>query len=193
MIAEKDYKLVFIIAAVVAVCLIVASKLLKPTGSSMKGNFVYRGGSTLKSDYYSWITPIVKAVGAEYGLPWQAMAAQTALETGYGRSSLVQKYNNFGGIKDTDGKNSTAPMATKEFLNGKWVTIQDGFEIYPTPYEGLIAYAQFFHKNKRYAKALNYPNDPVNFIKEVRKAGYATDPNYVAKLVPMINEANKYA
>lgn len=147
--------------------------------------FKYKG-KTPKSDWYNWLEPMAKALGREYGIPWQAILVQTALETAWGQSSLLSKYNNFGGIKDTDGINSTAPMTTTEYIGGKKITIKDGFEIYSSPYEGLKGYVQFFHKNKRYKNALKYPNDPYKFIEEIKKAGYATDPGYVAKLHSML-------
>jgi flagellum-specific peptidoglycan hydrolase FlgJ len=192
---KKSIKYLLIIIIVAGLAWVFASVVLKKLGLTMDSlkNFNFRGGSTTKSDFYNWIIPIAKQVGADYNLPWQAIAVQTALETGWGKSSLLQTYNNFGGIKDNDGINTTKPMGTKEFINGKWITIRDGFETYSTPYSGLIGYAQFFHQNPRYSKALNHPNSPLEFIKEIKKAGYATDPNYISKLASMLPDAQKYA
>ncbi|MBI2258172.1 MAG: glucosaminidase domain-containing protein [Flavobacteriia bacterium] len=142
-------------------------------------------GKTPKSDWYNWLSPMAKKVGDEYGIPWQAIMVQTALETGWGKSSLLRKYNNFGGIKSTKGQNSIE-LKTKEFVNGQWIEIKDGFATWETPYKGLVGYAQFFHKNKRYKNALKYPNDPYQFIVEIKKVGYATDPDYVSKLHRML-------
>ena len=164
------------------------NKLFKVMGVDVTGlsSFKYKGGSTTKQDWYNWITPLAKVVGAKYGIPYQAIIVQTALETGWGKSSLLQKYNNFGGIKASKGDNSV-PLATKEFINGQMVTITDKFAVWKTPYEGLIGYANFFHRYSRYAPALKYPNDPYKFIEEIKKAGYATDPNYIAKLHGMLD------
>ncbi len=148
--------------------------------------FKYRG-KTPKSDWYNWIEPMARKVGAEYGIPWRAILVQTALETGWGKSSLLTKYNNFGGIKSTKGQSSVA-MPTKEFVNGQYITITDGFATWATPYEGLVGYAKFFHKNKRYKQALKFPNDPFRFIEEIKKAGYATDPLYTSKLHTMLEK-----
>jgi flagellum-specific peptidoglycan hydrolase FlgJ len=144
-------------------------------------------GKNPKADWYKWIIPLAKTIGAEYGIPWQAIAVQTALETGWGKSSLLSKYNNFGGIKAVKG-DSSVNMATKEFVNGKYITITDGFATWPTPYDGLVGYAKFFHRNKRYKTALLYPNDPIKFIAEIKKAGYATDPLYVSKLSNLLKD-----
>jgi hypothetical protein len=139
-----------------------------------------------KSDYINWITPLAKEVGKKYGIPWQAIIAQTGLETGWGKSQLLQKYNNFGGIKAV-GSEESVTFNTREFINGKYKTISSKFAKWPTPLEGLEGYAKFFHKNKRYSNALQYKDNPYKFIEEIKKAGYATDPNYVDKLHKIIN------
>lgn len=143
--------------------------------------------TTPKSDWYNWVEPLAKAVGKEYGIPWQAILVQTALETGWGKSSLLWKYNNFGGVKYAgSGAPSKVNMKTGEVFDGKAVTINADFAAWPTPYEGIKGYANFFHRNKRYKEALKYPNDPYKFIEEIKKAGYATAPNYISILHGML-------
>lgn len=148
--------------------------------------FVYEP-TNVKQRWYDYTTPLAKVVGKQHGIPWQAMVVQTAVETGWGKSRLFQDYNNWGGIKARPGQ-SSVKLPTLEFLNGKYVQIVDGFRTWPTPYAGLIGYARFFHENPRYSTALQFPNDPYKFIEEIKKAGYATDPNYVAKLHAMLNK-----
>lgn len=148
--------------------------------------FVYQD-TNVKQRWYDYTTPLAKVVGKHYGIPWQAIVVQTAVETGWGRSSLFQAHNNWGGIKAKPGE-SSVNLSTFEFLNGQMVQIVDGFKTWPTPYAGLIGYARFFHENPRYSTALQYPNDPYQFVVEIKKAGYATDPNYVQKLHSLLNE-----
>lgn len=174
------------------IAFVVVSFSFRAIGMEIKSMkpFVYRGGSNSKNDWYNYMTPLAKVVGRKYGIPWEAMVVQTALETGWGKSSLLRDYNNFGGIKAVAGDNSVN-MATTEYINGKYVKINDDFAVFKTPYEGLIGYASFFHRYPRYSAALNYPKDPYQFIIEVKKAGYATDPNYVSKLHNLLNELKK--
>lgn len=40
----------------------------------------------------------------------------------------------------------------------------------------------FALENKRYAEAFNYVDDPKEFARQIYKAGYATGPNYAAKI-----------
>lgn len=144
---------------------------------------------TPKSDWYNWVEPLAKAVGAEYGIPWQAILVQTALETGWGKSSLLWKHNNFGGVKYAgSGAPSKVNMKTGEVFDGNAVVINSDFAVWPTPYEGMVGYAKFFHRNKRYKTALQYPNDPYKFIEEIKKAGYATAPNYISILHGMLEK-----
>lgn len=145
----------------------------------------YKGKTT--KDYLDWITPKAKIVGLAKGIPYQAIVVQTALETGWGKSSLLKKYNNFGGIKAKKGE-ASVNMGTKEFIGGQMISIIDGFKVWNSPTSGLFGYADFFHENKRYKNALNYPNDPYKFISEIKKAGYATDPNYILKLHGMLKK-----
>lgn len=148
--------------------------------------FNYISDSQKTKRYIDWITPKAKIVGLSKGIPWQAIVVQTALETNWGKSSLLTKYNNFGGIKSVKGEPSVL-MDTLEFKNG-YYSVKDGFRVWSSPLAGLMGYAEFIHKNKRYRNALKYPNDPYQYIIEIKKAGYATDPNYVAKLHSMLKK-----
>ncbi len=182
-------KNVAILAVAVVLFVLIVQEIFKAVDLSIKDypKFKYTGKDK-KKRWIKYCTPLAKAVGKQYGIPWEAIVVHTGLETGWGESSLLQKYNNWGGIKDTDGINSTVPLSTVEYYNGNRTEIKDGFEISKTPYDGLVYYAQFFHRVKRYATALKYPNDPYRFISEIRKAGYATDPDYVAKLHKLLND-----
>lgn len=185
--AKAKSQLIILVVAVV-ICFVLIREAFKMLDLSIKDYPKFKPGTKTKADWFAYVTPLAKAIGKEFGLPWKAIAVQSALETAWGKSSLFEKYNNWGGIKDTDGINSTAPMSTIEYTNGVKETIKDGFEIYPSPYEGLRGYAKLITGKKRYAAALKYPNDPYKYIEELKKAGYATDPNYVAKLHKLLNE-----
>jgi flagellar protein FlgJ len=66
--------------------------------------------------------------------------------------------------------------------------VRDWFRKYNTPEESFTDHAQFFFRNKRYAKALLVKEDPREFARRVAAAGYATDPNYATLLVVMIDK-----
>ena len=78
---------------------------------------------------------------------------------------------------------SVAETSTKEFINGKWVTIDADFAKYDSFEQSITAHAGFFIRNKRYSKALQSTGKPDEFCREIRKAGYATDPDYADTLI----------
>lgn len=128
------------------------------------------------------------SAGKKEGVPYDAMLAQIALESGIPLSELAAKYNNFGGIKFTGTGKSTPPMATQEAGQG---TIMARFRAFDTAEEGIQQQAKFFTENSRYAKALQYPRNPERFIQEVAKAGYATDPVYAQKVIAKLKEVQQ--
>jgi hypothetical protein len=65
--------------------------------------------------------------------------------------------------------------------------VKDWFRAYPSPEACFADHAQFFFKNKRYAKALAVRADPYKFAVAVAQAGYATDPAYAQKLCRLIS------
>lgn len=133
-------------------------------------------------------------VGKQYGIPYEAILAQAALESGYGASKLTQQGYNFFGMKAGDSWNGpTIELPTKEQdENGKEHTEMASFRSYATPEEGFRGYGEFITKNSRYSNALNYPGNPVQYITEIKNAGYATDVNYVSKLSTLIGSVEAY-
>lgn len=135
-----------------------------------KGHKVFSG----KTDFIETMKPIYKSVLKSKGLNENYadyLVAQSALESGWGKHQSGK--NNFGGIK---GKGTV--KTTKEFINGKYVTIKDNFR----DFDSLRDYAEYhvnLLNNSRY-KAFNG-----NFISNVVKGGYATDPSYASKLLKM--------
>mgnify|MGYP002739584720 FL=1 len=141
--------------------------------------------------------------------------AQAALESGWGERGVG---NNFFGIKVPKNLISNTPankkqlFKTTEVLNapnlgykfpqvmsiyqlpsGKYkYEVKDWFRKYDSPEECFTDHAQFFFKNKRYAKALEVKADPYKFAEEVAKAGYATAPDYANSLKKIIKMLESY-
>lgn len=145
--------------------------------------------------------PHAKRVEEKTGLSAIATLTQAALESAWGG---VAPGNMFFGVKDTDGINGNEQLLTTTeyssrvdlkfpvilsvtpvMKNGRKMfkyRIKDYFRKYNSPEECFNDHAQFFFKNKRYAKALEVKHDYNRFFEEIAKAGYATDPNYAATL-----------
>ena len=131
--------------------------------------------------------------------------AQAALESSWGKSVPGNMFFGVKAGKDTPA-NKKQLLTTTEILSspnlkhlfplvisvkmlpsGKYkYTVKDWFRKYDTPEECFTAHAEFFFRNKRYAKALLVKADPYKFAEEVAKAGYATAPNYAKILKDVI-------
>nr|DAJ86695.1 MAG TPA: Muramidase (flagellum-specific) [Caudoviricetes sp.] len=145
------------------------------------------------------------------GISYLFTLTQAALESGWGERGVG---NNFFGIKagkDTPPEKKQL-LTTTEILSGPNLkhlfplvisvkmlpsgkykyTVKDWFRKYDTPEECFTDHAQFFFKNKRYAKALLVKTDPYKFAEEVAKAGYATGLNYASSLKKLIKMIESY-
>ncbi|WP_454986285.1 glycoside hydrolase family 73 protein [Capnocytophaga bilenii] len=161
-------------------------------------------------DFIKQYKPFALETERKTGISHLFILAQAALETGWAKSVPG---NMFFGVKagnetpaeekqlltTTEVLNSPnmkhlfpQVMSVKMLTNGKWLyRVKDWFRKYDTPEECFTDHAQFFFKNKRYAKALLVRSDPYKFAEEVAKAGYATAPNYAESLKALIKEIEK--
>ena len=72
-------------------------------------------------------------------------------------------------------------LATKEAGPGGMVQTQDSFRTYADPGASAQDYAQFLKTNSRYQPVLQAQGLDAQ-IEAMGRSGYATDPNYAAKL-----------
>ena len=104
-------------------------------------------------------------------------AAQASLESGYGKRQVG---NNYFGIKARGGSGGVGAQ-TQEFIGGKMVTVNDRFRGYGSAQESAADYIRFLKENPRYAGVLGAGNLG-DAIAAQGRSGYATDPQYAAKL-----------
>lgn len=117
--------------------------------------------------------------------------AQAILESGWGNSELAYKHFNYFGIKAGNSPQFVL-MPTKEYIRGKWVTVQAKFRKYASVEEGIADHTNLFHRAKlgnglRYQKVLD-AKDYKQACIAVRECGYATDPNYTKLLTDIIEQ-----
>lgn len=185
---NPKYNMLIVTSILVVVTIFIVDKLFKVMETTLEP-FKYINDSQKQKRYIDWITPTAKIVGKEKGIPWEILVLQSAIENGWGKSSLMRKHNNFGGVKfKGSGATGKVLLPTTEYIKGEYVQVNSYFATWPTPIDGLRGYAHFYIRNGRYKKALQYPTDPYNFIAEAHKAGYATDPNYTKKIHGMLNK-----
>ena len=154
------------------------------TGTAAAQSFLQRNGAA------------AQAVAAESGIPAQFMLAQAAHETGWGRKEIRgadgATSNNFFGIKA--GGSWTGPTVTAtttEVINGQAQKVQAKFRAYATPEESFRDYAKLIGNSPRYAGVMRAGNDAQAFAQGLQRAGYATDPQYAAKLSRVIQTTER--
>lgn len=133
-----------------------------------------------QKDYYDKVYNAVYEEAKARGLPnpeviAQLGAAQSSLETGYGKSMPPGSFNAFG-IKGS-GPAGTVVTATNEVINGQTVRINDGFRRYNNFNESAKDYVDFLIVNGRYRPVLGATTFRDAAI-AIGNSGYATDPTY---------------
>jgi len=128
------------------------------------------------------------------GVPAKFMMGQAALETGWGkrviRNSDGSSSNNLFGIKAGPGwKGKVATAVTTEYVNGRPHTRVEKFRSYASHAEAFKDYARMLSNNPRYEKVLAHGGDAATFAHGLQRAGYATDPQYAAKLSRIIKHS----
>lgn len=143
-------------------------------------------------EFINYIAPIIQNENKKRGNPLfsSVIIAQACHETGFGKSTLMMKANAPFGIKAFESwKGKTYSSKTKEFYDNNPVTIDSKFRAYDTMEQGVNDYLDLITKSERYRKAL-VANTPKACIDAIVKGGYATDPNYIAEIVTIINIYN---
>lgn len=143
-------------------------------------------GERDKQAFFAALLPAAVESEKRYGVPAEVTLAQAALESGWARSP-IGGYNIFG-IKGSGPAGKTS-VNTKEYLDGRWVSIKDGFAKYHNFAQAVEKHGALFH-NGYYDKAVNqYARDKnVNrFIDNIHGI-YATDPGYSRKIKGIIDD-----
>jgi flagellar protein FlgJ len=118
---------------------------------------------------------------------------QAALESGWGKHEIkgadgTASHNLFG-IKATGNwKGKVVEAATTEYVNGVPETKIEKFRAYDSYADSFRDYAKLLSSNPRYESVLANSRDASSFAHGLQRAGYATDPNYAAKLTRIINQ-----
>lgn len=134
-------------------------------------------------EFYSQFLPYARSVSERTGVDPRLVLAQAALETGYGKSAPNM---NFFGIK-SHGRKGGQTLQTSEFQNGQMVQQPASFRAYETPEQSFQDYADFLMSNPRY-EGVRSAQGLQQQIEAMGKSGYATDPQYAAKLASIASK-----
>jgi uncharacterized protein YraI len=134
----------------------------------------------------------------EYGVPASVTIAQAILESGWGRSSLSAADRNYFGIKCQGTSYGTLAKGCHVYNTmecdkaGNCFPTSATFRIYASMANSFRDHGRFLRVNSRYKPAFTYTKDANNFIWQVWKAGYATDPNYYTKVTTLMASYDLY-
>jgi flagellar protein FlgJ len=143
-------------------------------------------------DFVEQLWPWAREAASLLGLKPQALLAQAALETGWGRhmihASDGKPANNLFGIKaDQRWSGERASVDTLEYEGGVPVKKRAFFRAYDSLRGSFMDYVDFVKGNPRYREALESTADSDAYFTALQQAGYATDPKYAKKINAVLN------
>lgn len=119
------------------------------------------------------------------GIPASIKLAQGILESGCGKSKLAINANNHFGIK-CHNWNGASFIMDDDSRN-------ECFRKYKNPEESWVDHSEFLVSRPRYASLFKLSKtDYKGWAKGLKKAGYATAPDYAQKLIKIIEEEELY-
>ena len=129
------------------------------------------------------------------GIPANLMMGQAALESGWGSREIKatdgSTSHNLFGIKATPTwKGKVAEAVTTEYVDGVKQKRIEKFRAYDSYTESFQDFANMMKSNPRYNKVIENLDSPDAYAKALQQSGYATDPNYAAKLSAVIRRVS---
>ncbi len=136
--------------------------------------------------------PLAREVEQETGIDARVMIAQSALETGWGQHQIDRpdgepSYNLFGIKAHHSWQGDEAEIVTTEYRQGVAMKERAAFRAYDSYADSFRDYAHFLQSQPRYQQAMAQQDDPKAFAFALQGAGYATDPQYGAKISSILD------
>ncbi len=148
-------------------------------------------------DFVATMLPLAKDAAARIGVDPTVLVAQAALETGWGKSVMRQQdgsssHNLFGIKAQGNWQGPEARAITSEFRDGQMVKETADFRSYDSYSDSFHDLVTLLQSNNRYQGVLKSADNPEQFVKELQKAGYATDPDYASKISQIAKQMKSY-
>ena len=160
----------------------VSEQIYQDTTKSKNGK-IYNNPQDFVEDMTAAYTKALASKGINTGYA-KMLVAQDALESNWGKSSLAKDFN-FGGIKAVKGT-PFVKKETEEYDSKKEMrTIKTKFRKFDS-LDDYVNYKINLLNGKKYQAFIG---DPSQFYYRIKAGGYATDPNYVAKLTNIYNSS----
>jgi peptidoglycan hydrolase FlgJ len=147
--------------------------------------------SAQQASFVRTLEPLAQSAGQSLGVAPDTLIAQAALETGWGRNipsdGNGRSSANLFGVKAGDSWRGAAVQAsTTEYDQGTPSTTRAAFRSYADASQSVGDYVSLLQTSPRYAGALGAGSDVHAFANGLQRGGYATDPDYVNKLVATV-------
>ncbi|MFW0758862.1 flagellar assembly peptidoglycan hydrolase FlgJ [Pseudomonas sp. H11T01] len=148
-------------------------------------------------DFVATMLPMAQQAADRIGVDPRYLVAQAALETGWGKSVMRQQdgtssHNLFGIKASSSWKGAQARAITSEFRNGEMVKETAEFRSYDSYQDSFHDLVTLLQSNNRYQEVLKSADNPEQFVRELQKAGYATDPDYASKISQIAKQMKSY-
>ncbi|KAI2694520.1 flagellar assembly peptidoglycan hydrolase FlgJ [Pseudomonas sp. TNT3] len=148
-------------------------------------------------EFVNAMLPMAKEAADRIGVDPRYLVAQAALETGWGKSVMraqdgSSSHNLFGIKASNSWKGDSARAITSEFRNGEMVKETAQFRSYDSYKDSFHDLVTLLQSNNRYQDVVKSADNPEQFVRELQKAGYATDPNYANKISQIAKQMTSY-
>ncbi|MEB6589939.1 flagellar assembly peptidoglycan hydrolase FlgJ [Pseudomonas asiatica] len=148
-------------------------------------------------EFVATMLPMAEQAAKRIGIDPRYLVAQAALETGWGKSVMRNSdgssSHNLFGIKATGSwQGEQARAITSEFRDGQFVKETAAFRSYDSYQDSFHDLVSLLQGNSRYQDAVKAADKPEQFVRELQKAGYATDPNYASKISQIARQMKSY-
>jgi flagellar protein FlgJ len=138
------------------------------------------------------LKPHAQKAAQELGVPWQALVAQSALETGWGRAILKKQdgsssFNLFNIKAGSSWSGERLSTNTLEYQQGLPRQERASFRAYESSAQSFDNYVSLI-KSDRYQQSLQRYRQPdgqfssEGYMQGLRDGGYFTDPDYLDKV-----------
>jgi len=143
-------------------------------------------------DFVDQVMPSIRTAAQALGLNPLALLAQAALETGWGkrmaRTADGNPSLNLFGIKaDDTWAGARAASNTVEYAGGVATQRQAAFRAYGSVEQSVNDFANLLKNSPRYRHAAAAGADAQAYVDGIGRSGYATDPEYAAKLTEILH------
>jgi flagellar protein FlgJ len=164
----------------------------KVSAASITPARTMRAPTESQSNFVQQHSKVASEVEKATGIPAGFMMGQAGHETGWGKFEIKVKggapsHNLFGIKAGRSWTGKVAEVTTTEFIDGSPQKRVARFRAYDSYADSFKDYARLINESPRYAKAREQTGSVQAFASGLQKAGYATDPDYAAKLSRAIN------